>query len=508
MRRIPLIFLLLIGSTSFSASGKAAEFSRLGYKAEILDEKDDIDPPKLPDLTAYTVENLKAHIPAPREGEIDIVKMSEILGLKEFLKDGGIDKFTTLQGNTPSAIRIKKGVYTLEMLEKAVNDKKVLSCNHQVCLLSLPVYVGAEATLSLKEKDDLRLNSNTGAMITVEGVVTSVGATIEGWDAEKDHPSAYEHDKVFRPFLSFWKGSKAYMTGSTLRDMGYDDFKSYGLSFSSNGDLNKRKSQDVWLIENHIEGLYYGFYTYEASGIVVLNNKFIRNIYYGIDPHDRSDKLIITGNDVSESLKRHGIILSREVNNSWVFNNKSYKNTGSGIMVDRSSAGNVVAYNDVHDNAREGIYIAESIETKLYGNKIYKNGKNGIRVRNSWAILSYQDDVEDNAEYGIYAYSVALEHLERDFERDPYMKKLELSVRRSKFHRNKKGVFKVGNADHIRLSGINADKDSIDTFFYGDLGFFRGAASDAALDENKTVELTNYRNIPGSVKKVPDAAKR
>src|SRR3989449_2404877 len=81
----------------------------------------------------------------------------------------------------------------------------------------------------------------------------------------------------------------------------------------------------------------------------------------------------------SSDLKKHGIIVSREVNDSWIFGNESYDNALSGIVIDRSSLHNVVADNRVYRNRADGITIYESPDTRSEERRV------GKECRSRWS---------------------------------------------------------------------------------------------------------------------------
>ncbi|MEB0009967.1 right-handed parallel beta-helix repeat-containing protein, partial [Pseudomonas sp. RTB2] len=79
--------------------------------------------------------------------------------------------------------------------------------------------------------------------------------------------------------------------------------------------------------------------------------------------------------------KKHGIIISREVNDSFIFNNRSYDNHLSGLVIDRNSVNNLIAYNEIYKNHTDGITLYESADNLLWGNKVISNTRHGIRIR-------------------------------------------------------------------------------------------------------------------------------
>jgi poly(beta-D-mannuronate) C5 epimerase len=500
-RTLAAALLMCLGCQAATAQG----LTKVGYKAEILDVLNaDMPAPQLPDITAYTAEAIMGKVPAAAPGTASVLPMSDIPGVFQFMDASGFDIYRKMQGGVPRLIAIEEGVYTLSGLALALADEKILSCNpEKICHARLPIYVGRRAGLIVGDGETLNLETKKGAFMAGAGRFFFIHAKVQSWDSANNKTSPYLKDDAFRPFMTFWNGSEVYALNSTFIDLGYQGTQSYGFSFAANGDLGDMPKRNQWMIGNTFDGLMYGFYTYEASDVVLLRNIYRRNVYYGIDPHDRSENLIIGFNDVSDTKKRHGIILSREVNNSYVFNNTSYRNGGSGIMIDRSSKQNIMAYNTSHDNEREGIYIAESSDILSYKNKSMNNRKSGLRIRNASDVISYQDELEGNGEQGLYAYAVGLEHLQRDFTRDPYSKRLDFAVIGTSFRRNVKGVLKVRDADHILLNGLSYDSGGELGVLTADLGFFAGAIQGPMQEKAKAVEMTNFRHIDekGALKK-------
>ncbi|MGC3238732.1 right-handed parallel beta-helix repeat-containing protein, partial [Pseudomonas aeruginosa] len=80
--------------------------------------------------------------------------------------------------------------------------------------------------------------------------------------------------------------------------------------------------------------------------------------------------------------KKHGIIISREVNDRFIFNNRSYDNKLSGLVIDRNSVNNLIADNEIYRNHTDGITLYESGDNLLWGNKVIANRRHGIRIRN------------------------------------------------------------------------------------------------------------------------------
>ena len=234
----------------------------------------------------------------------------------------------------------------------------------------LPIVVSQGATLDIdKQVKELRLSQERGAFLVNDGMLFVRDSKVTGWSESKKEPAWFKTPNEFRPFLISWGGAEVYLSNSTFTSFGYNASKAYGISISQYSPgmdkQMKRPRPKGWVIDSTIVDSWYGFYCYEADDLVVKGNTYRDNIVYGIDPHDRSHRLIIADNTVHGTRKKHGIIVSREVNDSFIFNNRSYENKLSGIVLDRNSEGNLVAYNEVYRNHSDGITLRERRQPAL-----------------------------------------------------------------------------------------------------------------------------------------------
>ncbi|MBP5133989.1 right-handed parallel beta-helix repeat-containing protein, partial [Pseudomonas protegens] len=182
----------------------------------------------------------------------------------------------------------------------------------------------------------------------------------------------------------------------------------------------KRPEPTGWIVGSTFSDMWYGFYCYETRDFVLKGNTYKDNIVYGIDPHDRSHGLIIADNTVHGTKKKHGIIISREVNDSFIFNNRSYDNHLSGLVIDRNSVNNLIAYNEIYRNHTDGITLYESADNLIYGNKVISNRRHGIRIRNSVNIRLYENIAMANGLTGVYGHIKDLSDTDRDIKLDPF----------------------------------------------------------------------------------------
>src|SRR5207248_1025171 len=107
--------------------------------------------------------------------------------------------------------------------------------------------------------------------------------------------------------------------------------KRSGVSFSGGPkQLISRRSDSKAptgiVVDSSFEGMLNGFYSFEAGSVSVIGNEYRDNIVYGVDPHDRSKDLRIAFNTAYGSHKKHGIIVSREVDDSVIVGNLSFAN--------------------------------------------------------------------------------------------------------------------------------------------------------------------------------------
>ncbi|UVE16854.1 mannuronan 5-epimerase AlgG [Pseudomonas sp. LS44] len=390
--------------------------------------------PKLPDLSGYTAEAVNAKLDRSKRGTVTVRRMLQQDALKEFVGGNNrLAEWVKRQQSMPQAIFVEGGYVNLSELAKKLPKQYFSETAEGVYLARLPIVVGHDATLHVDAQTrELRLSQERGAFLINDGKLFITDSKLSAWREADNGPATLRDPKEFRPFLLSWGGTETYIVNSTVTSLGYDESKSYGLSISQyTPNMSKqmgRKEPTGWLLGSDFIDMWYGFYCYEAQDIVVKGNTYRDNIIYGIDPHDRSHRLIIAENTVYGTKKKHGIIVSREVNDSWIFNNKSYDNKLSGIVIDRNSVNNLVAYNDVHGNQSDGITIYESSNNLLWGNRVVDNARHGIRLRNSVNIRLYENLAAHNKLVGVYGHTKDLSDTDRNIDLDPFDTKVSMIV--------------------------------------------------------------------------------
>lgn len=393
-----------------------------------------MEAPKLPDLSGYTKEAVLAKIPHGAKGKVVVRRMLRQDALKDFT--GGNERlreWIKRQQGMPQAIFIEGGLVTAQDLAKALPDSQFAEQAPGVYLARLPIVVAQGAALHVgKDTRELRLSQERGAFLVNDGLMFITDTRVTAWRERDNAPATFRDPKEFRPFLVSWGGSELYIASSVITSLGYDNSKSYGVSITqytpNQHKVLQRPEPTGWLIDSEFVDHWYGFYCYEAQNVVIKGNTYRDNIVYGIDPHDRSHGLIIADNTVFGTKKKHGIIISREVNDSWIINNQSYDNKLSGIVIDRDSVRNVIAYNKTHENHSDGITLYESGDNLLWGNQVLGNKRHGIRIRNSENIRLYENVAALNQLTGVYGHIKDLSDTDRDLTLDPYDAKISMII--------------------------------------------------------------------------------
>lgn len=420
-----------------------------------------LDPPQLPDLRGYTDAAVEAKIPRGAKGRVSVRRIVEAQTLHEFTGGRGrLGEWAARQHTHPVAIFIEGGLITPADLAKALPKEQFEETGKGVYMARLPIVVLQGATLHVdRATRELRLSEERGAFLVNDGLMFITQTRVTGWRESAKAPATFKDANSFRPFIISWGGAELYIARSTLTSLGYEASKSFGVSisqYSPNMDARlKRKRPTGWIINSEFKDLYFGFYCYEADDIVVMNNHYKANVVYGIDPHDRSQRLIIAHNTVEDTKKKHGIIISRAVNDSWIVWNKVTRSGLSGLVIDRSSVRNVIAYNDLVGNAADGVTIYESPNNLLWNNRASSNARHGIRMRNSVDTRLYGNIAVANQLSGVYGHIKDLTGTDRNLKIDPFEQHISMVVVGGQLIFNGSGPLAIDQPLSVELYGVD-----------------------------------------------------
>jgi poly(beta-D-mannuronate) C5 epimerase len=454
-----------------------------------------MDKPKLPDLSGYTQQAMQKKIVRSKAGKVSVRRMMQEDSLKEFIGgDNKMSEWVARQHGIPQAIFIDDGYMTLQDLAKKVPKQYLSETSPGVFLARLPIVVGKKGIFEIDKKtSELRLSQEAGAFLVNDNQLFVADTKLTGWSEKANGPSTFKAPKEFRPFLLSWGGTQTYMFNTKVASLGYNNSKSYGLSISQytpnmKAQMN-RPDPTGWIVNSEFSDMWYGYYCYETRDFVVKGNTYRDNIIYGIDPHDRSHGLIIAENTVYGTKKKHGIIISREVNDSFIINNKSYENHLSGIVLDRNSVNNLVAYNQIYRNHTDGITLYESADNLLWGNRVFANKRHGIRVRNSTNIKLYENLAIGNGLMGVYGHIKDLSDTDRDIKLDPFDAEVSLIMVGGELTSNGSGPLSIDSPLSVELYKVSmlAPTKSSGISFNGVLGDRQDEILDLLVRQQKAV---------------------
>lgn len=451
--------------------------------------------PALPDLSGYTAAAMEKKIVRTKPGKVSIRRMMQEDALKDFIGgDNKMAEWVVRQHGIPQEIFVDDGYMNLKDLLGKVPKQYLSETSPGVFLAKLPIVVGRKGVLEIDKKtQELRLSQQAGSFLINDGQLFVRDTKITGWNEKTNGPALFQSPKEFRPFLLAWGGTETYVANSKMASFGYANSKSYGVSISqytpNMAKVLKRPEPTGWIINSEFSDMWYGFYCYETTGFVLKGNTYKDNIVYGIDPHDRSHDLIIADNTVYGTKKKHGIIISREVNDSFIFNNRSYDNKLSGLVIDRNSVNNLIADNEIYRNHTDGITLYESGDNLLWGNKVISNRRHGIRVRNSVNIKLYENTAMANGLTGVYGHIKDLTDTDRDIALDPFDAKVSLIVVGGELAGNGSGPLSIDSPLSIELYRVAmlAPTKSSGISFNGVLGDRQEEILDLLVRQQKAV---------------------
>lgn len=454
-----------------------------------------MEKPVLPDLSGYTVEAALKKIERSKPGKVVVARMMEETGLKEFIGgDNKMAEWVARQRGIPQAIMISDGYVSLQDIAKKVPKQYLEEVSPGVFVARLPILVKETGIFEIdKRTKELRMSQEKGSFLVSEGKLLITHTRVDAWSESRNSLATFRRPDEFRPFILTWGGSETWIANSKMASMGYDQSKSYGISISqytpNTAKVLKRPEPTGWIIDSEFSDFWYGFYCYETRDFVVKGNTYRDNIVYGIDPHDRSHGLIIAENDVYGTKKKHGIIISREVDNSFIFRNKSHNNKLSGVVLDRNSVNNIVAYNEIYQNHTDGITLYESANNLLWGNRVIANQRHGIRVRNSVNIKLYENVAVANGLMGVYGHIKDLTDTDRDIQLDPFDAQVSLIVVGGELTSNGSGPLSIDSplsVELYRVAMLSPTKQS-GISFNGVLGDRQDEILDLLVRQQKAV---------------------
>lgn len=256
---------------------------------------------------------------------------------------------------------------------------------------------------------------------TIDGVIVVSGTKVTSWDTLT---SGFDSTpKNGRAFVRAVGAARMDVISSEVAYLGSPQGSgSYGLSWRDERLLSASLLAGVTgsVINNDVHHLYYGFFSYAASGMLIKGNRFHHNVSYGFDPHDFSHGFVVEDNEAYEN-GNHGFIISRGCHNFIFRRNRSYANRytvderpfrAHGFMIDPggidSDGGpytpsyvNLVELNEAYDNQGYGLRLLDAYSTTVRNNT-FRNNLRGVTIeRDSFDNVLLTNIITGNIEDGV-----------------------------------------------------------------------------------------------------------
>ena len=275
----------------------------------------------------------------------------------------------------------------------------------RVWILNANIRVDDGSTFYLNSTDTswLKINSTDGVayFIEVRGSMQIDSVRITGWDTQNNTFAETDaKGKIPRSYIKVVEGSdipaKTDVTNSEIAYLGFNDSRSFGLSYYAGADsvIGNNKIHNLWY------GFYSANYRFGVYNITIENNHFYNNTLYGIDPHSGSHHLVIRNNTVNDNGK-HGIICSKHCYNLLIEKNRVFNNFDRGIMLDKNITKSIIRNNTVGGNTVQIAIHTISDNNEIYGNNVY-GGEAGIEISDRSGNNTVRNNEIRGADYGIY----------------------------------------------------------------------------------------------------------
>lgn len=342
------------------------------------------------------------------------------------------------------AIAVKNGTWRLEVLAEKLADPPRLSCKDGHCLLRAPLAVAADAALVI-DGLSVRMSVSHGAALHNFGRLVVSDSVVAAWDMEREaQAETDEEGRAFRPYIAGFAASHTLLRRSGFLHLGHQGVMAYGLSFGTvkrQGPVTEHPSVDM--IGNWLSDVYFGFFSFDADGVNIIDNHIAESHVYGIDPHDDTRNMLIHGNYVVGSRRSHGIILSRRIHDSIVSHNVSTGNGKAGIFLDKDCHDITLVGNDSFFNKGEGLVLHEVTRINVIDNQFHRNGGDGIRMRASSAIRIEGNKVTDNRRFGIRGYDWSFARRPPNAEEASQIKPVEFELDLNRIRGNRAGTCRL-----------------------------------------------------------------
>jgi mannuronan 5-epimerase len=212
---------------------------------------------------------------------------------------------------------------------------------------------------------------------------------------------------------------------SDLGYLGYYGPEAYGMVYKTRGcdathpDVCAALHVYGTQRHSHFHHNYMGTYTYDAYDMTFEGNEYDHNVMYGLDPHDDSDHLTITGNHAHHNWgSRHHLLpalrppadrgqrsRSQRADPHVAPGDQALDSQIHEIMVHRGVTDTVIEHNNVHDQPNgASIAVFDSSNITIRNNTVVGN-KFGLRYSHSaHDVTTIGNTVRTSAQYAVYTF--------------------------------------------------------------------------------------------------------
>ena len=428
-------------------------------------------------ISKYKPNNLLKKFPKNFYGDgIDFVDITKItfmptVNLYDFYR------YYIKHNLSTNVLVLYNGVYSIDYLYQKINNPSILKkINDNTYVLKVPIYVSPTAKLVINNKTILLETTPRPVFIMYHGDIYAKNSKFITWNIRNNSYDVREKipEKELlligkqkpRPYFIGLAGSKTYFINNFFKGLGFHSTsatfgiaqlyfpKDFTNDFNLFTYLNYRGNPTGYYVGNTMTKNMMAYYCSGAKNSVIVGNLMYDNLIYNIDPHDYAKNLIIARNITAKAKHAHGIVISRQVNDSIIAQNISINNHSAGIMLDRLSNNTFIYDNLSVLNGYMGISIQESDNALIYKNKLIGNKIDGIIVRNGLKISIKDNLIAYNGKNGVELLTKNIDNMiYRNFARDPYHKATSGVLINNKILSNMLYGISVKNNAALRLSG-------------------------------------------------------
>lgn len=330
---------------------------------------------------------------------IEVQRMNMRLALTMLAQAYGAEDNGAVLGAQTSpeleALVIRKGNLTLADLRMALRENRVQRIAAGGPLtLTVPLVIGAGASLNLQPGDAIELSRTDGAFIVNFGHLQVQGGSISSVGAPNPRiPS-------FMPFVTTADGGSIHLRDARLRDLGFGETMKFS-GVSVMGSVLRIAAQPSVIEDSRFDNLL-SVSVSSSHGFTLRGNRFrdmrgaavvvsqardaqiLSNLFSGRMPtnairvENGSAKGNIAGNVILDG-ERAGIVVRNDSNNARISDNIVWHRKGGGIAVLKSDCA-LINGNTVIHNSQKGIEIRSSEAARVEGNTLLSNHSAGLWV--------------------------------------------------------------------------------------------------------------------------------